>query len=391
MKWTARDMLEILRFFRLAGPENVPRNIEHLKSHHVDDFSTLFSFSFLKRNYYVVVDSDIDDDEALARQAVMAFDPNKPFEVIKNPTDDPADFATRFRGKIIYLLRDEKTSTRLDTLLAEQRPDLSRSAWQKHIKAGHVSVNGAVVTSPKQAVEPSDTITTSNVDRPDFTDLSLPVIYEDSDVIVINKPAGVLTHAKGVLNDEFTVADFLQPRTSVSPDSNRPGVIHRLDRDTSGVIIGAKTDEAAALLKKQFSERTVKKTYLAILEKAPDMPRGMIDIPIARNPASPSTFKVDPQGKAAQTYYEVLGVAPDGQALVRFKPRTGRTHQLRVHAAFLGTPIVGDRIYGTAGERLYLHAHQLEITTPGKPTNQRQTFTAPIPKVFTQKFPDVAL
>ena len=389
MKWSARDMLEILRFFAVAGPENVPRNVEHLKSHHVDDFSTIFGFSFLKRQYYVVVDSEIDDNATMAQHAIVAFEPNKPFEVLQNPTDDPADFATRFKGKMIYLLREAKTSTRLDSFLSESHPELSRSAWQKHIKAGNVTVNGNVVTSPKTAVETSDLIETAGTARPDFSSHTLPVIYEDDNVIVVDKPAGVLTHSKGVLNDEFTVADFFAPRTSVSAGTNRPGIIHRLDRDTSGVIIGAKNDETATKLKKQFSDRTVKKSYVAVLEKAPQPEKGIISVPIGRNPSAPSTFRPDPNGKPAETMYETLVINDEtGHALVRFRPRTGRTHQLRVHAAFLGTPILGDRVYGRKGERLFLHAHQLEVTIP---ESKREVFISKPSADFLVEFSEVEL
>src|SRR5690606_10034226 len=139
---------------------------------------------------------------------------------------------------------------RLDVLLAEQYPHLSRSTWQKHVKAGHVSVNGTVQTSPKHEVTDADAIAANTPDATDFSGHELPILYLDDNVIVVNKPAGVLTHAKGALNDEFTVAEFFRRYTTFGLETNRPGIVHRLDRDTSGVMIGARNPETAALLQK---------------------------------------------------------------------------------------------------------------------------------------------
>ncbi|MCL2451503.1 RluA family pseudouridine synthase [Candidatus Saccharibacteria bacterium] len=319
---------------------------------------------------------------------------------------------------------------RLDSFLVEKYPEHSRSVWRRYIEAGYVKVNGRVVARTELAKD-SDKI---EIDIPESTKqpLDLPVLYEDENVVVIDKPAGVLTHSKGALNDEFTVADFIRTK-SVGTDSrearedgergsdescddrheersrefrsedftgNRFGIVHRLDRATSGVIIGAKTDEARKFLQKQFAERKAKKTYLAIVENPPLKPAARIDLPIARDPKRPSRFRVDPKGKPAITDYRVLQILRDGRALVELKPLTGRTHQLRVHMAHIGAPIVGDPIYGAAGtvpaksgatglqerflqrkreERMLLHAACLEITIPG---GERKTFRAELPKDF---------
>lgn len=386
MKLSARDILEILRLFAVATSDNVPRHIERIAMTHPDELSTIYNFLFAKRHYFVVIDPELDDDPELVTQACRTVDANTPLEIVPNPGDDTTEYASRFHGKIVYLVREAITSKRLDIMLAETRPEHSRSTWQKLIKSGAVMVNGTPETSPKRAVEPSDTIISAGIESTDFSDQALPIIYEDENVVVLNKPAGVLTHSKGALNDEFTVAEFFRQYTTNGLDTNRPGIIHRLDRDTSGVIIGARDDETAKLLKKQFSERTVKKTYLAFTRKAPEQPKGLIDIPIGRNPSAPSTFRADPIGKPAQTAYEVLAVADDGTALLKLQPRTGRTHQLRVHLAYLGCPIIGDRVYGKAGERLMLHAYQLEITIP---RGDRRVFTAPVPDEFLAKFPEI--
>lgn len=267
---------------------------------------------------------------------------------------------------------------RLDIALASLNPETSRSVWQKHIKAGHVSVNGVVVESAKSEVTPEDSIEINLPEATDFSSHKLPIIYLDDNVIVIDKPIGVLSHSKGSLNEEFTVADFFRRYTEHKLDTNRPGIIHRLDRDTSGVMIGARNDETARLLQKQFSSRKVKKTYLAIVDGHLKNPSARLELPIERNPAAPSTFRVGAGGKSAITEYDVL---EEGAAtsLIELRPLTGRTHQLRVHMAYLGAPIRGDRVYGRVSDRLYLHAHKLEITIP---TSDRKVFVSPLPDSF---------
>ena len=269
---------------------------------------------------------------------------------------------------------------RLDAYLAQYWPEYSRSTWKKYVEAGYVMVNGEVEKSVKRSLGEDDEVTTAVPAAPDHSDKTLPVVYQDDNVIVINKPIGVLTHSKGALNDEFTVAEFFRSLTTYHADTNRPGIVHRLDRDTSGLLIGAKNDEAASLLGRQFSDRKVKKTYYAVVEGSPKQPEALIDLPIGRNPKEPSSFRIDPSGKTAQTYYKVIGQA-NGRSLIELRPTTGRTHQLRVHMAHIGTPIVGDRVYGKPADRLYLHAAQIEITIP---TSDRRIFIADLPTEFEE-------
>lgn len=270
---------------------------------------------------------------------------------------------------------------RLDAHVAAQWPEQSRSTWKKLIEAGRVSVNGATQTSPKVEVRETDTVTVEEIEIPNHDGKTLPVLYEDENVIVIDKPVGVLTHSKGALNDEFTVAEFVRSRTSYKQDTNRPGIIHRLDRATSGVIVCVKNDATASYISKQFSDRTVKKQYAAVTSGIPKQHEAVIDLPIARNPSAPSTFRVDSKGKHAETYY-LVEAETDTHALVQLKPKTGRTHQLRVHLAYVSAPIVGDIVYGTEkGERMYLHAHKLELTLPG---GIRSVFESPVPASFQQ-------
>jgi len=278
---------------------------------------------------------------------------------------------------------------RLDVYLAEFWPERSRSEWQKLCKAGHVTVNGEVVVSPKYELDEDDAVAVNPPKTPDFAKETLPVLYEDDNVMVINKPAGILTHAKGAPLDEFTVAEFMRTRTTDKPESNRPGIVHRLDRDTSGVIICARNPEAHSFLQRQFSDRKAKKTYLAAVEGAPKEQQAILRLPIERNPKSPSVFRVGVNGKSAETHYQI--VWSDGRhAVVRLKPITGRTHQLRVHMAYLGTPVLNDRFYSknpTPKQRLALHAYELEITIPG---GKRMTFTAPLPEDMRALLPTEA-
>ena len=267
---------------------------------------------------------------------------------------------------------------RLDAYLAQYFPEHSRSAWQKYIAAGYVKVNGQVVTSNKLALDEDDQVTAdTNTKLKDFT-IDLPVVYEDENVVVINKPVGILSHAKGGIIEEATVADFFKPKTTYGSDTNRPGIIHRLDRATSGVMLGVKNAETASQLQKQFSKRKVKKTYMAVVQGAPKNNQAHIDLPIERNPAHPSQFRVGANGKSAMTTYEVVE-SKKGKSLVKLMPETGRTHQLRVHMAHIGHPIIGDTVYGKPADRMYLHALSLEITLPG---GERKVFEAPLPVEF---------
>jgi 23S rRNA pseudouridine1911/1915/1917 synthase len=274
---------------------------------------------------------------------------------------------------------------RLDSTLAQRFPDTSRSTWQKIIKTGQVQVNGAVTTTPKFEVSEHDIIDAQPPKAADFSDRTLPILYQDEDVIVINKPVGVLTHSKGALHSEFTVADFFRNYTTFHTHTDRPGIVHRLDRDTSGIMIGARTPEAGEWLQKQFADRKVKKTYLAIVTGRLKEASARIELPIGRHPKSPSTFRVDPNGKSATTGYMTLATN-NTESLVKLSPLTGRTHQLRVHMQYLAAPILGDRVYGTPADRLYLHAYKLAIQLP---SGQQKTFTAPVPPEFTSHFPEV--
>lgn len=380
MKIASSDVIAILRKFDLATDDNVPRHVEQLKFTHPNAINTLVSFRFNKTDLYILVDDTAEDDEEYILDQIRTASTSASGQLHENPQESTMTYGIPYKGKDVYLFEVQSGKKRLDVTLAEMHPGLSRSTWQKHIKAGHVTVNGQSALSPKQDVTVDNEISITIPDVTDFSEQTLPIIYQDDNVIVINKPVGVLSHSKGALNDEFTVAEFFRQFTTYNSDTNRPGIIHRLDRDTSGVMIGARNPETASLLQKQFADRKTKKTYFAVVDGTLDQQEAMIDLPIGRNPSAPSTFRVDTNGKSAQTAYKVI--ATNGEkSLVELRPRTGRTHQLRVHMQYMHTPIHGDRVYGKESDRLYLHAHSLEITIP---TSNRQVFVAPTPPEFEE-------
>lgn len=283
---------------------------------------------------------------------------------------------------------------RLDAYLAE-REGVPRSLVQRLIKTGAAMVNGEVVTRPARSVSGADNVVFQPPPAPDegewLAGFSRYVIYADDNVIVVNKPAGMLVHAKGGVAKELTVADYV--RSQFDPDelasnagNNRLGIVHRLDRATSGVMICARNLATASYLSRQFAERKVKKVYLALVGSLPRHQAARINLPIRRSRQAPAIFVVDGSGKVAITDYTVQKEYPDGRALLELKPLTGRTHQLRVHLAHLGCPIVGDAVYGHAhyGDRLMLHAYRLEISIPGQDGAERRTFTALLPADFQE-------
>lgn len=382
MKVTSSDALAILRRFDVASDEHVPRHIEQLAFYHPLPTTTMVAFRFLRRKYYILFDDTAEDNQEAIISQVRTVKQDEVGEVLQNPNDHLMTYGLPFKGKDAYVFTTLSDKKRLDVELAERYPDTSRSTWQKHIKAGHVMVNGVTQESPKFDVTENDTIAIDVPRAIDYSEESLPIIYIDDNVIVINKPVGVLTHAKGALNDEFTVAEFFRRYTTYNLDTNRPGIVHRLDRDTSGIMIGARNAETATLLQKQFADRKTKKQYTAVVTGHPKQEAAVIDLPIGRNPTAPSTFKVDPGGKTAQTTYKVTQ-SGEKYSLIELQPKTGRTHQLRVHMQYIGTPIVGDRVYGGAtADRLYLHARSLEVTIPD---GDRKVFTAEVPEQFSKK------
>lgn len=269
---------------------------------------------------------------------------------------------------------------RLDQYVVRHLSGLSRAFAAKLISRGDVMVNGEPQTKAGYRLRFTDNVTIKydQTAEAKVPDIDLKILYEDDDCVVINKPAGVLTHSKGAFNPEATVATWLASRTA-NLTGDRAGIVHRLDRATSGVMICAKTPESLSWLQKQFSQRKTKKTYVAVVKGALKQTEAIIDMPIERNPKKPQTFRVGSNGKPSVTAYKVLETARQ-YSLLELKPETGRTHQLRVHLQQLGHPIIGDELYGgPSADRLYLHAKELEITLPNR---KRQTFEVPVPASF---------
>ena len=379
------DIFGILHQFEIATEDDTKKSILHARETEPSADARLLSFVFNRNKYYILFDERAEDEKPYILSQIRSDISETKGRIVPNPHDETKTYGLRYKQKDVYLFEVASEKKRLDVELSERFPEITRSTLQKYIKAGLVEVNGVVATHSKQDVKGPDEISLKPPVPTDFAEQDLPIIYIDDNVIVVNKPAGVLTHSKGAMNDEFTIADFFRRYTTFGLDTNRPGIIHRLDRDTSGVILGARNEETAAMLKEQFANRKVKKEYIAIVDGVPKVNHALIDLPIARNPKAPSTFRIDPSGKSAITTYEVIA-SNEHQALVKLFPKTGRTHQLRVHMQYINTPISGDRVYGKIEriDRLYLHAENLEITIP---VSSRQTFTAPVPKDFTKHFP----
>lgn len=275
---------------------------------------------------------------------------------------------------------------RLDQILVKMHPEYNRSTLQNFIKSGYVMVNDKVIKKPNTEIVKSVTDNGKKEMCPLKIKLNVPekkelklhkrdILYEDDNVLIINKPAGLLSMAKGEFTTEPTLEDYGL-------------LVHRLDRDTSGVVILAKNEATQRYLRNQFQERKTHKTYYAITTGIPKLKEAKIDLPIARNLKHPTTFMVDPKGKSAVTYYKVLAEADtENLALLELKPITGRTHQLRVHLKYIGCPILGDKVYNQEKKatRLFLHAGSLEITIPGEDSGKRMIFTAPLPEEFATK------
>lgn len=269
---------------------------------------------------------------------------------------------------------------RLDQYLASQYPEISRGYIQKLIADGQILVNkkpGKPGYKLKNDDKLKILIDLSKIGQ--VEDIDLPIIYEDENVLVINKPVGVLSHALSKFHSEPSVASFLRQKLGKKDSDIRFGIVHRLDRATSGVMICAKNEQTMRYLQKQFSNRQVEKSYIAVIQGVIEPKESLIDVPLERNPKSPARFRAGANGKTAQTFYKVIQ-AGKRYSLVELKPKTGRTHQLRVHLNYLKHPIFGDNLYdGQEADRLYLHAWKISIDIPDLGS---KTFEAPLPKEF---------
>src|SRR5829696_4809512 len=267
----------------------------------------------------------------------------------------------------LYPTRDN-LGMRLDRYVADQLPDLSRGTVQGLIESGRVRVDGQQ-RKPKFRMTPGEVVSVEipspRIDEILPDPIPLAVVYEDADVVVVDKPAGMVVHpAPG--HQRGTLANALLahvPGISVG-GSQRPGIVHRLDKDTSGLIVAAKTDRGRTSLVSQWEDRAVEKTYLALVSGSTEDEEAIIDAPIGRDPKNRQRMAVVRSGRPAVTRFHVVERFPD-TTLLEVSIETGRTHQIRVHLAFIGHPIVGDQLYGRVRqtdphvERQFLHASAL--------------------------------
>ncbi len=275
----------------------------------------------------------------------------------------------RYHGRAETTELTASEAGRLDAVLARAVPGLSRARIQRLIEGGHVRVNGEPARK-SATVEEGDRLAfevpeTEHAAAP--SGLDLPLLYEDDDLAAINKPPGLAVH--GAPGDTGpSVAGWWLERLGPAAagfDVERPGIVHRLDKDTSGVLLLAKTPAAQAALSRAFEERATRKTYLAVVEGEPAQPRAIIDAPIDRHPGDRTRMAITRKGRPSRTEYEV--VASDGErSVLEVHPETGRTHQIRVHVAAIGCPVANDAIYGRRGAegRQLLHAYRIAIPHP---------------------------
>jgi 23S rRNA pseudouridine1911/1915/1917 synthase len=284
-------------------------------------------------------------------------------------------------------LTAEQDGQRIDQFVTESQPSLSRMEVQRLIKAGEIRVNGAPI-KPSYRLTSGETISV-NLPAPversvQAEDIPLDVLYEDEDLVAINKPAGMVVHpAHGNESGTLVNAALARwPEMRRITGEERAGIVHRLDKDTSGVIVLAKTSTALKALQGQFKARTTYKRYIALVDGIPESGTGVIEAPIARDPRQRKRMAVVKQGRPSTTRYQVIETFPQ-HALLNVEILTGRTHQIRVHMQWLGYPVAGDRVYGRRKvtvplkDRIFLHAAELQVDSPSK--GMRLQFVAPLP------------
>lgn len=294
-----------------------------------------------------------------------------------------------------YELTAEESGQRLDKYLAGEMTDLSRSRIKELVQAGEVLVNGKK-SKVSYKVQKGDLIQVTVLPleplKLEAENIPLDIVYEDEDIIVVNKPQGMVVHP-AVGHPSHTLVNALLYHTrdlADSPEGFRPGIVHRIDKDTSGLLMVAKNAAARESLEKQLAAKSNKRQYLAIVHGNFVEEEGTIDAPIGRNPKDRKQMAVVEKGKSAVTHFKVLEQY-QGYSLVECQLETGRTHQIRVHMAYIGHPLAGDPLYGPRktlpGHGQFLHAKTLGFEQPS--TGEWLEFSVQPPEIFQQTVADL--
>jgi len=294
----------------------------------------------------------------------------------------------------VYHLIADDSGLRLDKYISAKCPDLSRTQAQKLIEDGHIKVNGQPAKS-SQKLEKGDRLEILIPPGVPSTltpeDMPLKILYEDADLLVIDKPAGLTVHpAPGHYSHTLANAILAHVPDIETGGTNRPGIVHRLDKDTSGLIIVAKNNTAHMRLAEQFKNRTIVKIYQTLVNGHLTPEQGIIEANIGRDPRNRKRMAVVTLGRAARTEYRVIQYI-DNFTLLEVKPKTGRTHQIRVHLAAIGFPIVGDQVYGAKSEflsRQFLHAYKIKFKLPS--SGEYREFESELPPDLAGALNDIA-
>ena len=279
-----------------------------------------------------------------------------------------------------FIVPEQSTPDRADKILALHYPEVSRAAIQRFIESGKVRRKNGDKLEPKKKLHPGEVLLVdlSPESIPGLRPVDLPIgiLYEDESLVVVDKPSGMVVHPGDGTGEDTLVHALLHhcdEKLSTVGAPERPGIVHRLDKDTSGVMVVAKTDPVHHTLVKQFAERETGKEYLALVSGIPREKSGSVTLPIGRHPTIRVKMAVVKNGKPAHTDWEIIESFGDLASLIRCRIHTGRTHQIRVHLSSLGHPVLGDETYGfkparsrvPPPPRVLLHARKLSFTHPG--------------------------
>lgn len=289
----------------------------------------------------------------------------------------------------ITFFYEDSERKRIDIFLADAFPEFSRSHYKTMIINGRVMINGRRV-NPSYVMQPGDEVLVEKQSPKTVAavpeDIPLDIVYEDADMIIVNKARGMVVHpAHG--NESGTLVNALLFHVKDLSGINgelRPGIVHRIDKETTGLMVAAKNDAAHVSLAEQIEKKQAARTYIALVHGGFKQESGVVDAPIGRHKTDRKMMAVDQSGRKARTHYRVLKEY-EGYTLLEIKLETGRTHQIRVHMKHIGHPVACDPVYGVKHERLpfdkqLLHAAELTVLHPK--TGERMTFKAPIPNDF---------